>query len=1808
MASDFDFESSDILGGALPVGRGRVAQNVGFSAFFKICALGASTLVLLLAFRHGRTFFLRWRERHYKLSMRRRYGIPDNDQRPFNVAYAAARLAQDDKRKFQDRIRNVLTFDQPNPVGNGTRGPGMMLLIPIVSTAVTDRIGEEHGVSTQQVSTPVTLQVTGHDKTARQITIRSPFAAGTATQALRIPLAPTHADVSPRPQPANGHANARDEESGDQHEAKSNEYGTVRFKPLTIDDLPHFSGHVAHVDMDSAPAPRRSKRMADSSDESDLRHSQENRHDKRRRKVSGRHLRKRIQKADDVEMNGVSEDKMSGGGKKRDRTEMDSSFVDDDILSNDQDTDFALHRHRRRRQRKSTNSFRGQKRGRDLDSLGVDTDSGDLRGRRKAFRHPPDTSDTDPSIEDAQISRDPLCRGRRVGEEWEAHGVRFRVGTDGKRRRRVLVKEDRPKFSMPVDSEHPDRSASVTAIVERWYTEEQYMAAKEAHELAWQDSDKSFAEPETPAGTSSNSGKQLLWASTSTSNTGSPVRKIRISGHSSIASPRMALFPVPAPPQYTRRVSSLYSSSSVKPTEMSPKLRPSNSYSKWEKQEIEAEAIARLRRKAEEKEKAKAEAEAEAMAKAKEEEAKRVATVPALPAPAPLAKADEKLSVPPPIRTSSFSLPPLPKAGSQVTEPSNPSPLFKLPTPPSNVQSSEAKDKHEAKTAPAVPLFSFPSAPIPATQTPTATARGLVPSNPPVSNFFSQNVQTTTVPSSAPDAKSSTTPSIFPFGQTKVPPNNSVSSVPSAPQGSGSNPTPQGFFSFSQPPNPPSNSSNPSASVPTAGSSGDSSKPKFNFGVTSKPTSANQFNPPAAATVSDSVPKPIFGFGIPKSSSVPTAQPVTNLFGNAPGPSTTATQVNPPSLFKTSENKPAGTPASGVTSTPSIFKVGDASSANQGQLTAANKESTGLFGVTSGGKQAQNEIFKPPAFGPASTTAKPLFSFGAGPDASSGTKPAEPGKSASVFTFNTNPASSAPAAVPPTPGSVFSDAAAKSSQNAEPISQPSFGAPKNAAAPIMSLARSHPKVGHDMSTPFTILTPTSMNLNPEMRPRLPARNNLSVSYVKPSPPPPYGDTFASPEVNNLSESATVHRIHALANDVFSGAVPSAIEEWINGRSREELSSLLVRANELIQLTMTSELSKTLYNSNITLEEKHKALLARIPAVSSMTPRTTPSSSPAPTPEYRPSPLPHLRASHARRISVSPSDLALLADQNAELLQKLEKLEAESVQANLAGRRRLGKLEKEIDVLREELDQHRTQSDALQLQVERGDDEARRRRQEWNDRVRAHRSNKSGSSWAFSSDGGEGSLRDFAPGSSGRPALPSAGLRPALPTAPDSVPTSTDISSDSPAEATSVLPPTPPESSLTMSAAPSPAGESALVAQLVSKVRELEITNEQILESQRDTANKLHEAQIEAEGIRRLYAFLDEQKDVELEVVEDREQEDQPTHDPNSTMRFRSLRRSINGDLRQLSTTTLEKGAEVDMDMEGTVNSNSLIKGPPLKARKTVVGLFDTPSQPARDGVEPAMMTSNPFSPALSSLDLPAGSPFSVPRQDSHGPTLGSELGSDYGEDYAENHHLRSSSLYDVFLSGPPTTSRPVTPPSPPRESQTLPDPLLDEPEPSKPSQDLDKTPQKSSSKATTRRQRLSDTVRARTNHWVDRRFNHTTPIGRLNTIFGPEIGSTSLEDPIPISKPTVVQVGVQTLPCDEKEQDLAAVKAGDARALERPSLEVSRTKRSRTMKVLIELWLWVQFIIIIMVFLWAVTKRGPRSVLRNASRTLKRVE
>ena len=149
--------------------------------------------------------------------------------------------------------------------------------------------------------------------------------------------------------------------------------------------------------------------------------------------------------------------------------------------------------------------------------------------------------------------------------------------------------------------------------------------------------------------------------------------------------------------------------------------------------------------------------------------------------------------------------------------------------------------------------------------------------------------------------------------------------------------------------------------------------------------------------------------------------------------------------------------------------------------------------------------------------------------------------------------------------------------------------------------------------------------------------------------------------------------------------------------------------------MTSALCKSLFQDNVSLKTKHEALLARIPVQAGGSPQLSP---PGPSLASVPSPIhsPQLHSAaslprtpidspcpgsplqpfhrHSRRISVTPDEVALLADQNAELLDKLEKLEEESERADQAGKRKLRKLEQEIQALRDELDN--TQARKIEL--------------------------------------------------------------------------------------------------------------------------------------------------------------------------------------------------------------------------------------------------------------------------------------------------------------------------------------------------------------------------------------------------------------------------------------------------------------------------------------------------------------------------------
>ena len=49
--------------------------------------------------------------------------------------------------------------------------------------------------------------------------------------------------------------------------------------------------------------------------------------------------------------------------------------------------------------------------------------------------------------------------------------------------------------------------------------------------------------------------------------------------------------------------------------------------------------------------------------------------------------------------------------------------------------------------------------------------------------------------------------------------------------------------------------------------------------------------------------------------------------------------------------------------------------------------------------------------------------------------------------------------------------------------------------------------------------------------------------------------------------------------------------------------------------------------------------------------------------------------------------------------------------------------------------------------------------------------------------------------------------------------------------------------------------------------------------------------------------------------------------------------------------------------------------------------------------------------------------------------------------------------------------------------------------------------------------------------------------------------------------------------------------------------QISRAKHSGFVGFVLEVWLWLQFAIVVLVFLWAMARRGPKSVLEDAERS-----
>ncbi|KAF9031848.1 hypothetical protein BDZ89DRAFT_1063737 [Hymenopellis radicata] len=838
---------------------------------------------------------------------------------------------------------------------------------------------------------------------------------------------------------------------------------------------------------------------------------------------------------------------------------------------------------------------------------------------------------------------------------------------------------------------------------------------------------------------------------------------------------------------------------------------------------------------------------------------------------------------------------------------------------------------------------------------------------------------------------------------------------------------------------------------------------------------------------------------------------------------------------------------------------------------------------------------------------------------------------------------------------------------------------------------------------------------PVSRPRPPAqmrRSHSAAAKTNSSPPPPYASAFAFPSQTKSRKSpmgtllgspvsATYQRIEREASSPRQSITSMDTDsmDWLNERSREELSSLLIRADGVIkqresELDLASHVAQSLHEDNVSLKTKHSVLFARFPRSNA----ASPASSPAPmasndSPQVYSSSLSNSlsRASsasalrHVRRVSIHPDDLNLLSDQNAELSQKVEKLEAESASAAASGRRQLKQLEKEIAVLREDLEKTQLKSQEYEEQAKRMKPlEAAWKRSKQRPSVGSTREEEEADEFA---------VKDFAPaGPLSRSPLKHIANSVSMPAA---------LSTSDDEETTPQMVP----QSVTLDFIPFPTADSedgeanvdddasrpvsqpelALISQLLSKIQELEETNAKIIERQTENSNKLMAVQRETEIMARVYESLN---DPSMELIEEDPTAAPPVESgPETTVRFRSFRK------------TLEGGSKPPYLDDAFLSASAA-----HKARKSVVGLFDAPKQPS--GVSrkssklsvpfetpthrrtPSMDNADVMSPSLSSIHFSSSSACSTPGQElSDSPFHPGSLQNELGEDWSLNgsfHHLRNTSLYSL-VSVPPSPSPQPSDPTPhsfrslfasemdayqrehgyktPLTKTTGLQLTIEPPTPEDTVEDASSaigSPTASSPSLVNyeRTRRMSQTIRARTNRWVNGRFT--------DSVLGPSVKRKAkpyiAEDPAdePPSARHGLKINIDALPENDgsegsdsgnrtprakrKPKSLLAVFAqpvvprrfsdaldsvvekfqGHQRSASGSSStqlkdedptevpiadnavevfvdrsQVAEAQPQGLTKVMVEFWMWLQFGIIILVFLWAMARKGPKTVLET---------
>lgn len=595
----------------------------------------------------------------------------------------------------------------------------------------------------------------------------------------------------------------------------------------------------------------------------------------------------------------------------------------------------------------------------------------------------------------------------------------------------------------------------------------------------------------------------------------------------------------------------------------------------------------------------------------------------------------------------------------------------------------------------------------------------------------------------------------------------------------------------------------------------------------------------------------------------------------------------------------------------------------------------------------------------------------------------------------------------------------------------------------------------------------------------------------------------------------------------------------------------------------------------------------------------------------------------RGVSVPTLDISLLADQNAELLSKLEKLESEATSADAAGRRELRRLEKEISLLKEEMEKTQARSDELEekaksgfgLGAEKMVEEAWKRKQEREARIKSLKNLRS------HNQGCE--AQNFAPDA---PSLFRPQTKMVFPIV-EEVTSLVDNAADVLDSKSSIM----------------QAQDGQLVVKLLQKIQELEATNSKILQHQTETTSRLQAVQRETEFMAKIYERLNELKA-------------QHSHDE-----FTAKDQVSDGFVHWPTESHNTPQSHLTA---GVKRSRSLHKHE-TQSRRRAVGLIGDSVSEVSASRKPRFSLPVPFSegslsrrrhhssysigsgglasPALSSLSL--SSPPARSLEEFSDLNLAKELGEQWDEPGDTGQPLPRS-LSDLglnFESQSPCPPPSVTPP--PELSNSL--QLAIEPP----------TPQKGAPIAHPHESLLIGNMSPRFQQSRSlRNHNYIYREGRYTESLAPNLnlrkrfaGAGSLSIPSRGSAGPLFFEGFQVIMdefderngstqqesrdadvlhspssdpedyADAKEeldeattdvgfgQQAGGIKREEEEIYNEENLSPARSQTSEISKstvggIMLEVWMWLQFAIIMLVFLWAMARKGPKSVLRDAER------